>query len=239
MNDLSVRGVYRRYVVEPRIAFFGTDDPSIVGDIKNISIANDILGSTTGSVKAVLRPLAFTVVGPAKWWQNVCDNIKGGKSFFQTWTHIDVKIALVPDAGISAATISALQNTWKTGIESFWNNPVPLPGVAATPWLVARPGEVPCRISVKVQWVTVDPHILVAVHPGNGATNETNWYTNDPGSTAAHEFGHMLGLPDEYAAGNCPGRAPVGTGTIMDINSNFIPRRMVQWVADEIGSNVL
>jgi hypothetical protein len=39
MNDLSVRGIYRRYLVEPRIAFFGTDDPAIVGDPKNISIA--------------------------------------------------------------------------------------------------------------------------------------------------------------------------------------------------------
>ena len=107
MNDLSVRGVYRRYVVEPRIAFFGTNDPTIVGDPKNISIAQDILGSSTGSLKAVLQPLAFTVVGPAKWHQNVCEDIVGGKSFYQTWTHIDVKIALIPDAGISAATFCA------------------------------------------------------------------------------------------------------------------------------------
>ena len=238
MNDLSVRGVYRRYVVEPRIAFFGTDDPTIVGDIQNISIANDILGATTGSMKAVLQPLAFTVVGPAKWWQNVCEDIVGGKSFFQTWTHIDVKIALVPDEGITAATMNAVQNTWKSGIEGTWNNPVHTPGAAATPWTCARIGEVPCRISVKVQWVTVDPHMIVAVHPGSGSTDESNWYTSDPGSTAAHEFGHMLGLPDEYAAGNCAGRSPVGTGTIMDINSNFIPQRLVQWVADEIGSDV-
>src|SRR5690349_974868 len=109
MNDLSVRGVYRRYLVEPRIAFFGTDDPAIVGDPKNISVAKDIIGSGTGSLKASLQPLAFTVVGPSSWYQNVCDDIVGWKSFFQTWTHIDVRIALVPDDGISDATLDSLK----------------------------------------------------------------------------------------------------------------------------------
>jgi hypothetical protein len=238
MNDLSVRGIYRRYLVEPRIAFFGTDDPAIVGDPKNISIAKDIMGSGTGSLKSFLQPLAFTVVGPASWYQNVCDNIVGAKSFFQTWTHIDVRIALVPDAGISAATLNSLQNTWQSGIEGTWNNPVPNPAAAAKPWTCARVGEVPCRVSVKVHWVTSEPHHIVAVHAGSGSRDESNWYTSDLGSTAAHEFGHMLGLPDEHAQASCPGRAPVGTGTIMDTNSSFIPRRMVQWIADEIGSDI-
>src|SRR5687768_8641000 len=98
MNDLSVRGVYRRYVVEPRIAFFGTDDPTIVGDVKNISVVKDILPSGTSSLRASLEPLAFRIVGPANWYQNVCDNIVGKVAFFQTWTHIDVRIRLDPDA---------------------------------------------------------------------------------------------------------------------------------------------
>lgn len=239
MNDLSVRGVYRRYLVEPRIALFGTDDPAIVGDPKNISVAKDIMGSGTGSLKSYLNPLAFTIVGPAKWYQNVCDDIVGAVSFFQTWTHIDVRIALVPDAGISAATLNSLQNTWQSGIEGIWNNPMPTPAAAAKPWTCARAREVSCRVSVKVHWVTSEPHHIVAVHAGSGSTDESNWYTSDPGSTVAHEFGHMLGLPDEYAdAARCPGRAPVGTGTIMDINSSFIPQRMVQWIADEIGSDI-
>ena len=80
MNDLSVRGVYRRYLVEPRIVFFGTDDPAIVGDPKNFSVAKDIMGSGTGSLRSYLEPLAFTIVGPSKWHQNVCDNIVGSKS---------------------------------------------------------------------------------------------------------------------------------------------------------------
>jgi hypothetical protein len=77
MNDLSVRGVYRRYVVEPRMAFLGTDDPAIVGDPKNISVVKDIMASGSGSLRSYLAPLAFTMVGPASWYQNVCDDIVG------------------------------------------------------------------------------------------------------------------------------------------------------------------
>jgi hypothetical protein len=242
MKDLSVRGVYRRYVVEPRIAFFGTDDPAIVGDPKNISIAKDILGSSTGLVRPVLEPLAFKRVGPATWWQNVCDNIKGAVSYSQTWTHIDVRIVLAPDSGIAYATMNALRNSWKVGIEGTWNNPAPTLGGSPKPWKSSRLGEAPCRVSVLLQWVEEEDiglldHV-VWVHAGNGATDESNWYTNDPGSTAAHEFGHMLGLPDEYPQSTCSGRAPVNTGTIMDNNSNFIPQRSVQWIADEIGSDL-
>jgi hypothetical protein len=48
----------------------------------------------------------------------------------------------------------------------------------------------------------------------------------------------MLGLPDEYASSNCSGRSPVGTATVMDTNTSFIPARLVQWMADEIGSDL-
>ena len=97
----------------------------------------------------------------------------------------------------------------------------------------------PCRVSFRVHWVTSDPHHVVKVHTGSGRSNETNWYTTDPGNVAAHEFGHMLGLPDEYVDdAQCPGRSPVGTGTIMDNTSNFIPQRLVQWVPDAIGSSL-
>jgi len=238
VNDLSVRGVYRRYLVEPRIAFFGTDDPTIVGDTKNFSVAKDVMGSATGSLRSCLEALARTGVGPADWYQNVCDDIVGSVCYIQIWTHIDVRIQLDPDAGVSATTLDSLRSTWQAGIEGTWNSPAHTPGGTPTPWKCARAGEVPCRVSVKVHWVTSAPHHIVSVHAAGGGTNESDWYAVDPGNVAAHEFGHMLGLPDEYAASNCSGRAPVGTGTIMDTNTNFIPGRLVQFVADEIGSDL-
>ena len=169
MNDLSVRGVYRRYVVEPRIELFGTSDPTIVGDPHSFWVGKDLVGGPTTSLKSVVRPLAFTAVGPADWYQNVCDNIVGSVSYYQTWTHLDVRIMLVPDAGVTAATLAAVSATWMTGIESLWNSPAHTPGGTATPWLCPRADEVPCRVSIKIHWVISAPHHVVSVHAGSGA----------------------------------------------------------------------
>jgi hypothetical protein len=41
---------------------------------------------------------------------------------------------------------------------------------------------------------------VVRLRPGNGRSDAANWYLGDPdlNQTAAHEFGHMVGLEDEY-----------------------------------------
>jgi hypothetical protein len=49
----------------------------------------------------------------------------------------------------------------------------------------------------------------------------------------------MFGLVDEYADSLCPGRSPVGTGTVMDNNSNHVPARFMTRFADNIGSSVV
>jgi hypothetical protein len=52
------------------------------------------------------------------------------------------------------------------------------------------------------------------------------WDTDDTGNVAAHEFGHMLGHPDEYADAACPARNPVSTGTVMDNNTAPVARHL-------------
>jgi hypothetical protein len=239
MGDLSVRGVYRRYIVEPAITFFGTSDPTIVGDPKSFLVRKNVMGGSPGSLRSVLEPLARKEVGPANWHQDVCDKIVGSLWFTQTWTHVDVRIMLDPDPDITPSVLSSVQNTWKAGIEGTWNNPAHTVGGTPQQWKCAKAGEVPCRVSFQVHWVISNPNHVVKVHTGSGQSNETNMYTTDPGNIAAHEFGHMLGLPDEYVDNtNCPGRSPTGTGTIMDSNSNVIPQRLVQWIPDAIGSSL-
>ena len=66
-----------------------------------------------------------------------------------------------------------------------------------------------------------------------------NWYTDDDGDTAAHEFGHMIGHPDEYPDTHCPHRHPVNTGTIMDELGGTIPDRLLKRFADNLGSTIV
>lgn len=150
-------------------------------------------------------------------------------AFEQTWSHIIIRIRLNPDAGISAATMNTLRDTWRNGIQTTWSDR----------WGVGRVGEMTCPLTFEVQWVTTNQHHTVRVRPGPARSNMTTWDTLDTGAVAAHEFGHMLGLVDEYADSNCPGRSPVNTGTIMDNNSNVVPARMMTRFANNIGSNVV
>jgi hypothetical protein len=95
-------------------------------------------------------------------------------------------------------------------------------------------------VSFKVHWVISGPDHVVWVHPPSGRADENDWYTDDTGWTAAHEFGHMLGVLDEYdEPEKCPGREPINTGTIMAMTwSTLVPERLVQFVANEIRSNL-
>jgi hypothetical protein len=151
-------------------------------------------------------------------------------AFEQTWSHIIIRIMLNPDAGISNATMNTLRNTWSNGIQTTWSNR----------WGVGHVGEVTCPLTFEVQWVTTNQHHIVRVRSGSGRANMGTWFTNDSGNVAAHEFGHMLGLVDEYSEPSvCPNRSPVNTGTVMDNNSNVVPARMMTRFANNIGSSVV
>ena len=91
-----------------------------------------------------------------------------------------------------------------------------------------------------------DAHHKVHVDDESIPTNLSDWDIFDPGSTAAHEFGHMIGKFDEYVDEEVPGREHVLTGTIMEDNSsNFTPRMFTRFarnilcfVTDETGTTI-
>jgi len=137
-------------------------------------------------------------------------------AYAQRGTHITVRIRLVPDDGITAETMASLRSTWKAGIEQKWSNHF---GCCDTPACDGR-----CALTFEAQWVDANEHHTVRVRVGPERSNMTTWDTMDTGDVASHEFGHMLGWPDEYPATSCPNRSPVDTGTVMDDNTEIVER---------------
>jgi len=150
-------------------------------------------------------------------------------AYDQRGTHITVRIRLNPDAGLPAATLASLQSTWRSGIESAWSNRF---GCCDTPGCNCK-----CMLTFEVQWVVTSEHHVVRVVNGSGRSNMGTWFTNLGGSGAAHEFGHMVGHPDEYTDLACPGRTPVNTGTVMD-NLGAVVARLCRPFCDRLGQSV-
>lgn len=87
------------------------------------------------------------------------------------------------------------RDLWLNGIRSVWNNRFSFANGATSLPLVFVP-----------IFTDIEAHHRVRIHGEDSPvvrTNESNWNDNDNAITVAHEFGHMLGNPDEY---RIPGR---------------------------------
>lgn len=137
-------------------------------------------------------------------------------AFQQRGTHIKARIRLNPDADVSSSLLDEVKDRWKRGIEDKWSYRFAC---------CRRPGcTEACALTFQVEWVTDNPHLTVRVKEGGGRSNLSLWHTDDSGNVASHEFGHLLGHPDEYPDATCPSRSPVNTGTVMDDNTEVVER---------------
>ena len=105
---------------------------------------------------------------------------------------------------ISGTITDAQKAAWKAAIEGRWNGKVKFvcPDTACPG---ACGGGYP--VSVEVLWVTSNEHdTITANNPGateggrsgqGGTTSMTGWGVDDL-EDITHEFGHMLGAPEEY-----------------------------------------
>ncbi len=147
--------------------------------------------------------------------------------YLQLGTHVVIRIQHVLDPAVDPATLAALQTTWRAGIISKWSNIFD----CTAPNGDRRP------LTFDVQWVTSGAHHVVQVIPGPARSNMTTWDTSDTGAVASHEFGHMLGHPDEYPDPVCPTRSPVNTGSVMDDNSETVSRHYQRIAGAHCGHN--
>lgn len=123
--------------------------------------------------------------------------------------YIDNTLKVDIDVQLYGATpATTLLDRWERGIESIWST-----------------NRFAVPILFDVEWVASSSHdYMVQVIEGLGRWNMLNWYTVGAGGwgdsyqeeVAAHEYGHMLSLFDEYAGGAVnPATGQVNTGGLM------------------------
>lgn len=134
-----------------------------------------------------------------------------------------VRIKLTPEVPIAPATLSQLKDRWRIGILDKWDSKFP----CQTPR---------SNLRLDVQWVESGEHHAVTIRRGPARSNMLNWDDADDGHAASHEFGHMLGMKDEYPDSACATRSPVGTGSVMDTNSGPVSNMHIQRVCAGIPS---
>ena len=150
-------------------------------------------------------------------------------AFRQQGTNVTARIQLNPDADVSSSLLDEVKNRWRRGIEDKWSYRF---ACCMRPRCTS-----PCALTFHVDWVTANPHLVVRVTKGGGRSNLGLWHTDDSGDVASHEFGHLLGHPDEYSEPSvCPNRSPVNTGTVMDDNTEVV-ERLCQPFCDRLGQD--
>ena len=146
---------------------------------------------------------------------------------------ITVRIRLNPDADVTAAELDDLRDTWEQGIQNRWSDRFKLNRTG---------GICDCceeyTVKFDAQFVDSSEHHVVRVRQGPARSNMTTWDTDDDTGTAAHEFGHMLGHPDEYADPNCPDRVVTNDGSIMRSTTGDPRQRhyapFAQWISRRV-----
>ena len=101
--------------------------------------------------------------------------------YTRTELHITVRIRLTGEA-----TTEAQRTAWAAGIQNRWNGHFHI--------------EDSRRLGIVFEpiFTTTNPHHDVEIHPGSGRADSANWFLTTNGDIAAHEFGHLVGLEDEY-----------------------------------------
>ncbi len=139
--------------------------------------------------------------------QHFVEALRGPRGTIELYV-TDVTAGGKPDEerAVSMPELKRLREQWERVIETKWNDRFEIDCGCL---------ERPLRVVFDVQFVDTGGHQVVYVLPGDGRSDSGNWYAGDPVGVAAHEFGHLLGVSDEYADADCPGRPASRDGSIM------------------------
>ena len=112
-------------------------------------------------------------------------------AFRESKVFVHVAIHLIPAGGATKPELDRVKPAWEKGIEEVWSNK----------FSIATPAGERYPIMIDVSFKGPRYHHDVIVRPGGGRSDELNWNILDTPAIAAHEFGHMLGVFDEYRRG--------------------------------------
>jgi hypothetical protein len=168
------------------------------------------------------------VSSPYLWWSSY------DISFQNQNLIVDIDVRLTGDDP------GALLQVWEDGIQNIWSNAFDI-----------FDGTYLYDFAFNVDWVTGAQYDhSVNVVDGNGGTNLTTWYMQNPSGwpnsyhdrIAAHEFGHMFGLWDEYTGGAVdPITGLIRSNSLMGDNAAVRADNLdalVAWLANESGESL-
>ncbi|MEW5988084.1 MAG: peptidoglycan-binding protein [Chloroflexota bacterium] len=134
--------------------------------------------------------LASTVGRVEKEWEELVGGQTYGMTSRYTWRIVGDEIRITVKLKFVGLHRPALIEEWFAAIRNIWNR---------FDAVNSDTGET-MAVVFDPQSVTGGEDNVVRILPGSGRANAGEWYEDDPdgGETAAHEFGHMIGLEDEY-----------------------------------------
>lgn len=110
---------------------------------------------------------------------------------------VEVRFKAEAQSGVTAADVASAKSKLETGISTHWSNVFTL-GIEDPPC-----GKKVLKIEYKVVWVESGQDYTIKIHgtyPREGLSGAVmNVAKSTDAWTYAHEFGHCVGLPDEYS----------------------------------------
>jgi peptidoglycan hydrolase-like protein with peptidoglycan-binding domain len=134
--------------------------------------------------------LASTVGRVERQWEELVGGQTYGMTSRYTWRIVGDEIRITVKLKFTGLNRPALVAQWFSAIRATWNRFDAINDAS---------GE-RMAINFDPQTVAGGEDNVVEILPGSGRANAGQWYEEDPDSdeTASHEFGHMIGLEDEY-----------------------------------------
>ena len=129
---------------------------------------------------------------PYGWWA------KYEVTFAGSECRLNVKLRLVPGTGVSAADVARIERQTSEAVTRIWDRRFIITDTTAKKHYALRVG---------ITYVTSGEHLAVNLHKGSGHADLSNWYVDGAANSRAHEFGHQLGLKDEYVSASATNRA--------------------------------